>query len=123
MLDCQECAESIVRDESALPQDGSGMASPQRPERSWDAREVCPPGLPSQAGPCCRRVSESSPPGVLVIALKCFSLLWGHRGEDSEILLCEQIFPMAHNSKENLLTDRAWSAIDGTGGEKLPRFN
>ena len=100
MLDCQECAESIVRDESALPQDGSGMASPQRPERSWDAREVCPPGLPSQAGPCCRRVSE-----------------------DSQILLCEQIFPMAHNSKENLLTDRAWSAIDGTGGEKLPRFN
>lgn len=51
MLDCQACAESIVRDESALPQDGSGMANPQRPERSWDAREVCPPGLPSQAGP------------------------------------------------------------------------
>lgn len=71
----------------------------------------------------CRQISESSPPGVVLIALKCFSLLWGHGGEDFQILLCEQIFPVDHNSQENLLTDQVWNVIDGMGGEKLPLLN
>lgn len=60
---------------------------------------------------------------MVLIALKCFSLLWGHGGEDFQILLCEQIFPVDHNSQENLLTDQVWNVIDGMGGEKLPLLN
>lgn len=35
MLDYQMCAENVVRDESALPGAGKGMANPQGPERLW----------------------------------------------------------------------------------------
>ena len=35
MLYYQMCAENVVRDESALPRAGKGMANPQGPKRSW----------------------------------------------------------------------------------------
>ena len=49
MLDCQMCAENVVRDESALPRAGRGMANPQGPERLWGhLRGV--PAWPSVSG-------------------------------------------------------------------------
>lgn len=57
-----------------------------------DTCEVCPPGLLSQAGRLLQANFRKLSSGVVVIALKCFSLLRGHGGEDFQILLCEQIF-------------------------------
>lgn len=66
-----------------------------------------------------RRISEGSPPEIVVIASKCSSLLWGHGRQNLQIPLCEQIFPADHNSQKNLLTDRAWRVINGTRWRKV----
>lgn len=73
------------------PGPGEEWPTLRDPRGCGDTCEVCPPGLLSQAGRLLQANFRKLSSGVVVIALKCFSLLWGH-GEDFQILSSEQIF-------------------------------
>ena len=96
------------------------MANLQGPER-WQGTSTSRARLAPHLKQVvyCRRISESSPPKIVVIALKCSNLLWGHGRENFQIPLCEPIFPADHNSQENLRTDRAWRVINGARWRKV----
>lgn len=73
------------------PGPGEEWPTLRDPRGCGDTCEVCPPGLLSQAGRLLQANFRKLSSGVVVIALKCFSLFWGH-GEDFQILSSEQIF-------------------------------
>lgn len=73
-----------------------------------------PPGLPSSADSFLQAISETRPPSEW----HAFTLLWGDRKGKFQTSLCEQIFPVGHNSQDNLLVAQAWRAINGSRMKK-----